>query len=454
MNKKHLSPVRLIPLSFLGAIIVGTILLMLPVCSADGQATDLLTALFTSTTSVCVTGLVVVDTYAHWSTAGQAVIMLLVQLGGLGIVTVVFTFFVLTPKKISLGGRMLLKDAMNMNDRRHIVRFLKKVILGTFLVEGLGALLYMIKLIPILGVGKGIWASVFQGVSAFCNAGMDVIGPDSMISFRDSSLMMTVTMILIVLGGLGYVVWFDMISGIKEAWVKGFSVKKMLKRLPEHTKLVLVLTVFLLFGGAVIFFLAEYNNPETMGAMGTGQKIMNSIFQSVTLRTAGFASVAQDKLTGVSCVVGYLWMFIGGSPIGTAGGVKTVTMFLVFINARSYIKGRTEGVVFNRRVSEELIRKACAIVAVSFATVFVLTILLMATNEVSLDNALYEVVSASATVGLSRGLTPNLNSAGRIIIIAAMYLGRIGPISMAILFAKNASTENKIHYVDGDFYVG
>lgn len=454
LKKIRISPAHLIPLSFLTVIIVGTLILYQPICAAAGCETDLLTALFTATTSVCVTGLVVVDTYAHWSFFGQLIILLLAQLGGLGVVTVVFGFILMTSKNISLGDRMLLKDAMNMNDSRHLLRFLKRVILGTFLVEGLGALFYMLDFIPRLGVKKGIWASIFQAVSAFCNAGMDVVGPDSMISLRKSPLLMIVTMVMIVLGGLGYVVWFDILRGIRNGIRKDFSPVQIFKRLPEHTKLVIRLTLALVFGGALVFFILEYNNPETIGDMNFWNKMMNAFFQSVTLRTAGFASVPQEKLTGASCVAGCLWMFIGGSPIGTAGGVKTVTLCLVIMNAQSYIRCRNEIVVFNRRVSEELMRKATAIVTVSFMTVFVFTILLMATNPISLEDAIYEVVSASATVGLSRALTPNLNEVGRLIIITAMYLGRIGPISMAIFFSKNTSNMNKIHYTDGDFYVG
>lgn len=454
LKKIRISPAHLIPLSFLTVIIVGTLILYQPICAAAGCETDLLTALFTATTSVCVTGLVVVDTYAHWSFFGQLIIMLLAQLGGLGVVTVVFGFILMTSKNISLGDRMLLKDAMNMNDSRHLLKFLKRVIWGTFIVEGVGALFYMIDFIPRLGVKKGIWASIFQAVSAFCNAGMDVVGPDSMISLRTSPLLMLVTMTLIVLGGLGYVVWFDILRGIRNGYRKRFLPSQVFKRLPEHTKLVIFLTIFLLFGGAVVFFILEYNNPETIGAMRLRDKVMNALFQSVTLRTAGFASVPQEKLTGASCIAGCLWMFIGGSPIGTAGGVKTVTIFLVIMNAQSYIRGRSETVLFKRRISDELMRKAAAIVTVSFLTVFTFTILLMVTNPISLEDAMYEVVSASATVGLSRGLTPNLNEVGRLIIITAMYLGRIGPISMAIFFSKNTSYKNKIHYTDGDFYVG
>ncbi len=454
MKRLRISPVHLIPLSFLTVIIIGALILYLPICAAPGCETDILTALFTATTSVCVTGLVVVDTYAHWSFFGQMVIMILAQIGGLGIVSVVFGFVLLTSRNISLGDRMLLKDAMNMNDSRHLLKFLKRVILGTFLVEGLGALLYMIDFIPRLGLKKGMWASVFQAVSAFCNAGMDVVGPDSMISLRTSPLLMIVTMVLIVLGGLGFVVWFDILHGIKAGFMKRFSIRQVITRMPEHTRVVLQITLALLLGGAVIFFVTEYNNPETIGLMDTGDKIMNALFQSVTLRTAGFASVPQDKLTGASCVVGCLWMFIGGSPIGTAGGVKTVTIFLIIMNTRSYISGRNETVVYRKKVSEELMRKASAIVTVSFATIVFMTVLLIATNPVSLEDALYEVVSASATVGLSRSLTPNLNVIGKIIIIVSMYLGRIGPISMAIFFSKKTSIDNKIHYIDGDFYVG
>ena len=455
LSRLRMSPGRIIPISFLVTILLGAVLLMLPVSSANGQWTGFLTALFTSTTSVCVTGLVVVDTYAYWSLVGQIVILLLIQVGGLGVVAVGAMIMMLRRKKFNLGNRMLLGDALNVDRSQGVLFLLTRIFKGVLIVEGIGALLCMIEFIPILGVKKGIWASVFQSISAFCNAGIDVVAPDSMIGFNASPLLMVVTMILIVLGGLGFVVWFDLLDGVKKGVRQRRSITGIFKHLPEHSKVVLFMTgVLLLFGTlAVLFF--EYDNPATIGNMSLGGKIINSLFQSVTFRTAGFATIPQESMTEVTCIIGYILMFIGGSPVGTAGGIKTVTAFLFFMNAFSYVTGRKENVVFNRRVPEEVMRKAAAIVLISMTTVVVATLLLMVFDKVGLVDAMFEVVSALGTVGLTRGLTPGLDAAGRIIIIISMYLGRIGPISMAIFFAKGSgAATNMIKHADGRFYVG
>lgn len=454
MKKLKLSPVQIIPGSFLLTILIGTILLMLPVSSAAGTWTDPLTALFTATTSVCVTGLVVVDTYAHWSFVGQLFIIILVQIGGLGMITVASMLMVVTKRKFSLTDRMLLQDSFNLNSNSKLLTFLVKVLKGTFLVEGVGTLLYAIKFVPEFGSDRGIWISIFNSISAFCNAGMDVIGPNSMGDYRSDPLVMTVTMLLIVMGGIGFVVWFDVMDRVKEGTKKGFNPIMIWTRLSEHTKLVVSFSFALIFGGMLIFLITEYNNPETIGNMGLGGKLVNSLFESITLRTAGFTTFSQSGLNNGSCLVAYVLMFIGGSPIGTAGGVKTVTMFLLIMNVRSYVRHQDAKVIFNRRVSEDSMRKASAVTFVGVVAVFILTILLSMVNPVPLEDALFEIVSACGTVGLSRGLTPSLNAWGKSLVIIAMYLGRIGPISLVAFFSGNSVDNNKLNYSEGTFYVG
>ncbi|MEE3467468.1 MAG: potassium transporter TrkG [Eubacterium sp.] len=455
MNERKIrfSPVKLIPLSFLIVILIGMFLLMFPVATVQGRSAGALTALFTSTTSVCVTGLTVVDTCTYWSEFGQAVILVLVQIGGLGVVAVASMIMMMTRKKLSLGERLLLKDSLNIDKNKEILFFLKRIFKGVFITEGIGAMLFSIHFIPVLGVAKGIWASVFQSVSAFCNAGMDIAGSNSMIGYRDSSLVMTVTMILIILGGLGFVVWFDIADKLIVGIRQRYSPTQIISHLSEHSKLVLVATVFLILFGAVTFFVIEYDNPATIGNMSLPGKITNSLFQSITYRTAGFASVPQDGLTDASCVIGGVLMFIGGSPVGTAGGIKTVTAFLFFMNAFSYIRGRKEDVIFNKKVTAEMMKKASAIVLVSALTLFVV-ILLLLTRGLGLTDASYEAVSALGTVGLSRNITPTLDMWGRVIIIVSMYLGRIGPISMAFFFSKNNRYNKKIQHAEGNFTVG
>ncbi len=450
----RLAPVHIIPLSFLIAIAVGTLLLLLPASSAEGVTTDFLTALFTSTTSVCVTGLVVVDTYSHWSLFGQIFILFLIQIGGLGIITAISMLMHFLKRRFSLRGRALLLDALNIDTRLGLMSFLAKIFRGTLLVEGIGAALYCIEFIPRFGVLRGIWVSVFSSISAFCNAGIDIVGPDSLFGYAADPLVMITTMALIVLGGLGYIVWFDVLRCVRDGIRFRYSLRQAVRRLGEHTRLVLRLTLSLILIGAALIFLAEYRNPDTFGNMTPGCKILNSLFQSVTFRTAGFYSVPQENLTDLSCLIGYLWMFIGGSPIGTAGGVKTVTMFLVIANAASYVHTRKATTLFRRKIPEDLMQKASAIVMISFFTLIVSSLLLLAFEPVSLKDGLFEAVSAVATVGLTRGLTPSLHTAGRIIIILTMYLGRIGPISMALFLARPQPGKNSVTYGEGKFYVG
>ncbi|MBR6451712.1 MAG: potassium transporter TrkH [Lachnospiraceae bacterium] len=450
----RISSVQLIPLSFLLTILAGAVLLMLPFSSAPGEKTDFLSALFTSTSAVCVTGLVVADTFSHWSLFGQFVLLILMQVGGLGVVAVGSMFLLIGRKKFYLGDRKLLGESLNIEKSKGLLRVLTRIFKGVALVEGVGVLLFAIKFVPQFGAGKGLWTSLFQSVSAFCNCGMDVIGPVSLGEYTTSRLVLITTMVLIALGGIGFVVWFDVVDGIRETFRTRLGISGLFGHLSVHSKLVLTMTAGLIVTGAAVILAAEYNNPGTLGAMGTGEKILNAFFQSVTSRTAGFASFPQDQLTGTSCMAEYALMFIGGSPVGTAGGIKTVTAFLFFMNAMSYIRGKKENVVFNRSVSYELMRKSGAIVFISTVTVFVMTFLLMATGGIVLTDALFEVISALGTVGLSRNLTPHLNVIGRIIIITSMYLGRIGPISMAVFFVKNTAAENAVRHAEGKFYVG
>lgn len=410
--------------------------------------------MFTATTSVCVTGLVVVDTFSSWSSFGHLIILLLIQVGGLGIITTVSMLMLLARQKFSLGDRLLLQDSLNLSSGRDVLIFLRRVFLGTFLVEGCGAAAYALEFVPAYGLWKGLWFSLFHAVSAFCNAGIDILGSNSLGNYQSDPYVLIVTSLLIIMGGLGYVVWFDIASGVRMGRRRGFSAAQILHRFSEHTKLVLWMTGILLASGTVIFLAAEWNNPLTIGNLGIFDKILNSLFESVTLRTAGFASIPQEGLSEVSCLAAYLIMFIGGSPVGTAGGVKTVTMFLVFASAASYINGRREDVLFEKSISQGMMRKAAAVVTVSAVTVMFLTMLLLAFEKVSLTDGLFEVVSACATVGLSRGLTGSLGTAGRVIIIIAMYLGRIGPISMAIFFTGQNVGDRGVRHSEANYFVG
>lgn len=445
--KIRLSTTQIILLSFLTAILTGAGLLCLPISTASGQATPFVDALFTATTSTCVTGLVVVPTVTHWSLFGQIVILLLIQIGGLGIITVTAGLALLIHRKISLSDSVLIQDAFNLNSLSGLGTFVKKVILGTLLIEAVGAVLYMLVFIPTYGT-QGIWISIFTAVSSFCNAGLDIIGQNSLSAYANNPLVNLVTCLLIVLGGVGYIVWWDVLRVCKKKKA-GFW-----RHLTLHSKVVLSSTAVLIVGGAILFLLFEYHNPATLGTMTVYDKIQAAFFQSVTTRTAGFFTVPQEELTTPSALISVLLMFIGGSPVGTAGGIKTVTFAVLIAAAWSAIRNRREIGMFGRTVSNAVVQKAIGVTCMSAAIAFVSTVALSCVTDAATLDVVYETVSATATVGLSRALTPTLNTVGRLIITATMYLGRVGPISLAIAFAFKKDTENNIKNPTEDVRVG
>ena len=446
MKKKKfvsLSTTQIIMLSFLMAILMGSILLSLPISSATGTSVSYVDALFTATTATCVTGLVTLPTVTTWSIFGQIVILLLIQIGGLGIITIMTGIMLILQRKMGLGDRLLIQDAFNLNTLSGLVKFVRKVILGTFIVEGIGALLYMTVLVPKFGL-KGVWISIF-------NSGIDIIAENSLCDYVSNPIINIVTCLLIIVSGIGYIVWWDVLRVIKDF---KFRKWKCFQSLTLHSKIALSTTIALVFGGALAFFIFEYANPMTIKDFSLFDKIQAAFFQSVTTRTAGFATIPQENLTNASAILSLLLMFIGGSPVGTAGGVKTVTITVLIASALASIKNRNDVTMFNRTISKEAIRKAIAVVAMSFSIMFLSTLLLsLVTNASALDIA-YETVSATATVGLTRNLTSTLNFCGKLIIIATMYLGRIGPISLALAFNLRKVNENIIKTPTEDISVG
>ena len=437
MKRIKLSTTHYILLGFLITILIGSVLLSLPISSADGKSVAYIDALFTSTTATCVTGLVTVTTASVWSGFGQAVILLLIQIGGLGIITVMSLFLILAGKRLGLGKRLLIMDSLNLDSLSGLSEFIKKIVKGSLIIEGVGALLYMTVFIPQFGL-KGIWISIFNSVSAYCNAGMDIISDTSLYAYVQHPLVNIVTSLLIILGGIGFVVWWDVLHVMKNRKTRHF------RYLSLHSKIVLVSTAVLLFGGALLIFIFEYSNPETIGNLPLSGKIQASLFQSVTTRTAGFATIPQESLTTPSVLICLVMMFIGGSPVGTAGGIKTVTFFIIAAAAVSSIRGRRDTVLFNRRISDKALKKAIAVTFCSFTIAFISSILLSVVCDSSLSNILYETVSATATVGLSRNLTSTLDIFGKIIIIFTMYFGRVGPISLALAFGNGKEKANII----------
>ena len=439
-RKLSLSTTHIIMLSFLCVILLGSLLLSLPVSSADGNGVPYLDALFTATTATCVTGLVTVSTASTWSTVGHVIILVLIQIGGLGVITIISAVMILFHKRMGINNRLLLQDAFNLNSLSGIVRFVKRVILGTFLVEGIGAALYMPVFVPEFGA-KGIWISVFTSVSAFCNAGMDIIGENSLCAYATNPIVNIVTGLLIIVSGIGYVVWWDVLQTGQKS--KGKH-RRIFRNLTLHSKISITTTLILVLGGGLLIFLFEYHNPLTMGNLSVFDKIQVSLFQSITTRTAGFATVPQQNLTNASSLLCLMLMFIGGSPVGTAGGIKTVTIAVLVVSAWATIQNKNEVTLFHRDISKRAVNKAVAVTAMSFCILFVATLLLSAVTRADMLDILFEAVSATATVGLSRDLTPHLNSMGKMIVIGTMYLGRVGPISLALVLNSSKKKPNII----------
>jgi len=436
-NIKRLSTTHIVLLGFFAIIFAGSLLLWLPISSATGKSVPYIDALFTSTTATCVTGLVTLPTVTTWSVFGQVIILLLIQIGGLGVITIATGIMVMLGKRISIGNRILIQDSFNLNSMSGMVKFIKKVMFGTFVVEGIGALLYMTVFIPDFGA-KGIWISVFNSVSAFCNAGIDIISENSLCDYALNPVINLTTSFLIISGGIGFVVWWDLARITKD------KKQRHLKFLTLHSKIALSVTAFLIIAGTVLFFAFEYNNALTMQNYTLLEKLETSFFQSVTTRTAGFATIPQENFTNQSALVSLMLMFIGGSPVGTAGGIKTVTLLILLLTAASVIRNKRTVDVFNRQISSKSIKKAVAVFITSFTVMIVSTILLSVVSNADFLDIVYETVSATATVGLTRNFTSSLNLVGKIIIIATMYFGRVGPISLAVAFGMKKESENII----------
>ena len=435
-----LSTTQAVMLSFFLAIFAGSILLALPISSAGSEAVPYIDALFTATTSICVTGLVTLPTVTTWSTFGHIIILILIQIGGLGIITILFGFMIICRRKLGLEDRILIHDAFNLNTLSGLVKFVQKVLLGTFVVEGIGALLYMIVFIPEFGA-RGIWISVFNSVSAFCNAGIDIIAEDSLCAYVFNPIINLTTCLLIFLSGIGYIVWWDVLKVLKNFKQQGW---KCFRYLTLHSKIALSATGILIFAGAFLIFIFEYHNPLTIGNYSLAHKLQASLFQSVTTRTAGFATIPQQNLTNASAIVSLLLMFIGGSPVGTAGGIKTVTFMVLLVSALATIRNKEDVVLFHRTIPKGAVSKAVAVTSISFIVMFTSTVLLSAVTDAPALDIMYETISATATVGLTRNLTSGLNIWGKIILVVTMYLGRVGPISLLLAFNKETGNKNII----------
>ena len=417
-------PTNVIIFGFLAIILVGTLLLVMPFSSSDGKFTDPLTALFTATSATCVTGLITVDTGIYWSAFGKGVILLLIQIGGLGFMSLSMVFSTLLRRRVSPREQVLFTQSMNLDPYSNLVSFAHRVTVFAFTAEGAGAVLLSIRFIREYGVLKGICYGIFHSVSAFCNAGFDILGEhfgafSSISAYADDVYVNAVLMLLIILGGIGFIVWDD---------VREFIVKR--DRLSLYTKTVLFLTSALVLFGAAVICAVEWDNPEVLGTGGTGSKILRSLFQSVTLRTAGFASVNQMALSEESKLFCMMLMFIGGSSGSTAGGIKIGTLAVVLASTMSIIRGENDIVFRRRRLDSDAVRRAYSLFVIGLLAVIICGFLLSVTESVSLVDAYFEVFSAFGTVGITVGITPALTVFGKLLIISLMFFGRIGITSV------------------------
>ena len=447
-RRRGFSATQIIVLGFVLVILAGAILLHLPISSAAGERTPFLSCLFTSVSATCVTGLVVLDTATHWSIFGQAVILFLIQIGGFGFMTMAVLISMMIRRRISPRECLVLANAYNLTSFEGIVPLIRRILLGTAIIEGAGAFLLSIRFIPLFGIGEGIWKSVFHAVSAFCNAGFDLMGSfsgkfSSVAFFAEDALVSGTLMLLIMLGGIGFVVWDDLIALIRKR-----------RRLSVYTALVLSVSGFLWIFGAVAVALCEWNNPATLGGLSTGGKILASLFQSVTMRTAGFNTVDLTACGALTQTVFLFLMFVGGASGSTAGGVKVATIGIFFAALKDLALGKKNVTVFRRSVPFAELTRALTLICVQFSiTVIAAAVLIGCGADVM--PALFEAFSASGTVGLSLSLTPTLSVLSRITVMLLMYFGRVGILTVtAALYDQTRGTDCEMRYADAHFMIG
>ena len=434
-------------LGFLAIITIGTILLMLPISSASGQFTSPLTAAFTAVSATCVTGLVVVESGVYWSVFGKCLIILLIQIGGLGFMTMAVLLSVIVRRSLSPRDRVLVAASYGIRDFGGVNLLVKRILLGTLTIEGAGALLLSLKFIPDFGFLKGIAYSVFHSISAFCNAGFDILGNgDSMGAYATDPVVSITLMLLVLLGGIGFPVWNEFI-GYKKG--QKFSV---------YTKFVLILSLIYVVGGAMIVAILEWNNPETIGEMGFGEKILNSFFQSVTWRTAGFTAVDNAALNEGTKLAGLFVMFSGGASASTAGGVKIATIGIIMLAAYTVAVGRNDINFMRRRIPMDAVMRALSLVVIQLILTVLATLICTAVcsnMDISGIDLLYEVVSAGATVGLTAGLTPSLPIAAKIVLMFMMYFGRVGILTVTCsLMGRGSQASSALTYPDANILIG
>lgn len=452
-NKLHrffsMDPAKILVLSFAVLILLGAILLSMPFSSRSGEWTPFIDALFTSTSASCITGLVVFDTYTYFSPLGQGIILGLIQVGGLGIITLATFFSLLLRKKVGLKGMILAQESINSFGYIEVLRLVRKIVTATFLIEMAGAILLSISFVSKFG-SIGFYMAFFHSISAFCNAGFDVTSAAvdgkflSITPFNNDPIVIYTISGLIIVGGLGFSVWRDLYEFRKN------------RQLMFHTKLVLSITIALLASGTLFFLMNEYNNPKTMGPLNWFEKINASFFQSTAARTAGYNSINLAEMKEISKVFTVFLMFIGAAPGSTGGGVKVTTIGVLVIAVFSQIKDSGDIIFFKRKLNQFVVNKALAITGLSGILVLVVTTIVVTVQpHFSVLQVLYEATSAFGTVGLTLGITTHLNTFSKVMIVLTMFLGRVGPLSFAVALAlKNAKKNQDMIYPEAKILVG
>lgn len=445
MTKIYERIVKNVPLflgmSFLVVILIGATLLSLPIASVDGNSVGFINAFFTASSATAVTGLVVANTATQWTMFGKVVIITLIQIGGLGTITLFSIATVLLGKKVSLQQRLLVKEQLNITSMSGIVKWVIYVTKITFLIEFIGALLLSFSLIPKYGFKTGVWYSIFHAISAFCNAGFDLFG-DSIVSYSGDIYINMIICGLVIMGGLGFLVYMDIYNS------------KNFRNLKMHSKVVISVSVFLLIIGTVATLLIEYNNSLSIGDFGFGHKVLASFFQSTVTRTAGFNSIDIGQVHDATAIIYIFLMFIGGSPASTAGGLKTTTFAVMVFSTIGMVRGEHDIVIFNRKIDKEVILRALAITIVCISLVVIVTMAIAIVEHDRFDSLdiLFETVSAFGTVGMSRGITPHLSDISKIILGFTMFIGRVGPTTIAVGLMK--TKPSSIKYASGKILVG
>lgn len=446
-KRLKLSPTQIIALTFAAIILLGTVLLALPIASRNGVSCGFRPALFTATSATCVTGLVLFDTWTQWSGFGQIVILCMIEIGGLGFMSAASLVIFVLRRKVGLKQRMLMAQAFSVNEMEGVVRLQKWVLFGSLIIQLTGAAILLVRFLCLgYSFTQAAKWGVFHAVSAFCNAGFDILGRisggGSLTPLNQDPVVCITLMALVVVGGLGFFVWEEV------ATVRRF------KKFSVYTKLVLLMTGTLILVGGVLFSLLEWNNPATLGNMDAPAKILNAFFQSVTVRTAGFASVDQAGLTEGGKAVSILLMLIGGSSGSTAGGVKTVTFLVLVLFMAARARGRNTVTVFHRTIPQEKVMDAVTIISIVVGMAFAGAVYITCTSPVGFTDALYETVSALATVGLTAGVTPLLSVPAQLMIIVFMYFGRVGVLTISLGFLMGDRAEDRIRYANTNLLIG